>query len=147
MFAGHILCFRLGDGESISHQLTESSETVSGEQEWSGDAVGSMAPPVSPKNVRAHGTRAQASSLAAFSGLDATRICIAPVWSNLHTFCKHYRTQQLWEALGISMKVLSAASNDNPWVSVAFSILLKRQEASSPLDLNDAYADLLGRRS
>ena len=116
MFAGHILCFRLGDGESISHQLTESSETVSGEQEWSGDAVGSMAPPVSSKNVRAHGTRAQASSLAAFSGLDATRICIAPVWLNLHTFCKHYRTQgpQLWEALGISMKVLSAASNDNP---------------------------------
>ena len=52
MFAGHILCFRLGDGERISHQLTESSETVSGEQEWSSDAVGSIAPPVSPKNVR-----------------------------------------------------------------------------------------------
>ena len=79
MFAGHILCFRLGDGERISHQLTESSETVSGEQEWSSDAVRSMAPPVSPKNVRAHGTIAQASSWAAFSGLDATRICIAAV--------------------------------------------------------------------
>ena len=83
MFAGHILCFRLGDGERINHQLTESSETVSGKQDWSGGAVGSITPPVSPKNVRAHGTRAQSSSWAAFSGLDATRICIAAVWSNL----------------------------------------------------------------
>ncbi len=42
-----------------------------------------------PKNVRAHGTRAQASSWAAFAGVDPMRICRAAVWSNLHTFFKH----------------------------------------------------------
>ena len=67
-----------------------------------------------PKNVHAHETRAQASSWAAFSGVDPTRICRAAVWSILHTLCKHYRTHQLWEGRGISTEVLSAASNDNP---------------------------------
>ena len=51
----------------------------------------------SPKNVRAYGTRAQASSWAAFSGVDPARICRAAVRSNLHNFCKHYRTHQLLE--------------------------------------------------
>ena len=67
-----------------------------------------------PKNVHAHGTGAQASSLAAFSRVDPTRICRAAVWLSLHTFCKHYRTHQLWEGRRISTDVLSAAFNDNP---------------------------------
>ena len=67
-----------------------------------------------PKNVHAHGTRAQALSWAAFSGVDPTKICRAAVWSNLHTFCKHYRTHQLWEGCSISTEVLSVATNDNP---------------------------------
>jgi len=68
----------------------------------------------SPKNVRAHGTRAQATSWASFAGVDPTRICRAAVWSNLHTFCKHYRTHQLWEGRGISNDVLSAVNKSNP---------------------------------
>ena len=38
----------------------------------------------------------------------------------------------MWEGPGISTEMLSAASNDNPWVSEALSILLKHLEAGSP---------------
>ena len=54
-----------------------------------------------PSNVKAHNTRAMASSWAAFAGVDPTRICKAAVWSHLHTFCKHYRLQDLHADSGI----------------------------------------------
>ena len=67
-----------------------------------------------PKNVKAHGTRAQASSWAAFAGVDPSRICRAAVWTNLHTFCKHYRLDQMCTDRGISTDVLTSASQNMP---------------------------------
>ena len=65
-----------------------------------------------PKAVKAHGTRAQASSWAAFAGVDPSRICKAAVWSNLHTFCTHHRMHHMWDDQGISQQVLSAATGN-----------------------------------
>ena len=65
-----------------------------------------------PKELRAHGTRAQAASWAAFAGVDASKICRAAVWSNLHTFCKHYRLEQMWSDRGISTDILTSASQN-----------------------------------
>ena len=66
-----------------------------------------------PKSLRAHGTRSQAASWAAFAGVDPARICKAACWTNLHTFCSHYRLAQLWENEGISDQVLGAAAESS----------------------------------
>lgn len=49
MFAGHILCFRLGVGEGVGHQ--SSTETVTGETELI-DRVGEKTPPRGDGGVR-----------------------------------------------------------------------------------------------
>ena len=44
-----------------------------------------------PQGVRAHQTRAQATSLAELAGVDPLAICRAATWASTCTFAKHYR--------------------------------------------------------
>ena len=63
------------------------------------------------EDVRAHSTRAVASSLADLAGVSAEDLCAAATWSSLSVFVKHYRLDCA-AGRGISSKVLAAATAD-----------------------------------
>ena len=44
-----------------------------------------------PEGLRAHSTRAVATSMALLRGVDIQDICRAATWSNVSTFVTHYR--------------------------------------------------------
>ena len=58
--------------------------------------------------VRAHSTRAMATSLADFIGASAEDLCTAATWASPVVFVKHYRLD-LAASRGIAFQVLEAA--------------------------------------
>ena len=51
-----------------------------------------------PVNVKAHSTRAQATSWAALMGVEPSKICAAATWSSSCTFAAHYSLNLLHQA-------------------------------------------------
>ena len=65
-----------------------------------------------PQGVRAHQTRAQATSLAELAGVDPLAICRAATWSSTCTFTKHYRMDVAARARSdFGRRVLSVAGS------------------------------------
>ncbi|XP_066460385.1 uncharacterized protein [Eleutherodactylus coqui] len=63
-----------------------------------------------PSALKAHSTRAVATSWAEHGSASVEQICKAAVWKKPHTFVKHYRVKvQLDEDMSFGRKVLSAA--------------------------------------
>ena len=58
--------------------------------------------------IKAHSTRAVATSLADIKGVSPTDLCAAATWSSSSVFVKHYRLD-MTASEGISSQVLAAA--------------------------------------
>ena len=65
----------------------------------------------SPEVIRAHSTRAMATSMANLRGASIEDICKAATWSSSYVFSKHYNLDVLGQHHSISNKVLSVVTN------------------------------------
>ena len=64
--------------------------------------------PIPKSSVKAHSTRAVASSLADIRGVSPADLCAAATWSSSSVFAKHYRLD-MTASKSISKQVLTAA--------------------------------------